>query len=87
MIIDDELSNINKLNIYSYNKLRKMKRRLYHNRYDNIVEQLMNRDISGMRKGRIKINNDNYFYPDLFTLVLVSLVAWLVQVQVYACAT
>lgn len=65
MIIDDELSNINKLNIYSYNKLRKMKRRLYHNRYDNIVEQLMNRDISGMRRGRIKINNDNYFYPDL----------------------
>lgn len=66
----DELSNINKLNISSYNRLRKMKRRLRSNdntRVTSIVEQLMNRPppINCKHSRRIKINNDNYFYPDL----------------------
>ena len=68
---NDELSNINKLNICSYNRLRKMKRRLRWNdnntRITSIVERLMNRPppINCKSSRRIKINNDNYFYPDL----------------------
>ena len=41
----NELSNINELNIFSYSKLRKMKRKLYDSKYDNIVDTLLNRTI------------------------------------------
>jgi len=59
-----DFSNVNELNILRYNKLRKMKRRLYENKYDDILEFLLNRSIP-KRTGRIKITNDNFFTPDI----------------------
>ena len=61
--VDNELSNINELNIFSYNKLRKMKRKLYDSKYDNIIDTLLSRTIP-KKMSKIKITNDNYFVPD-----------------------
>jgi hypothetical protein len=60
----DELSNINELNIFNYSKLRKMKRRIYENKYETTLEYLLNKSIP-KRNIKQKINNDNYFLPNI----------------------
>ena len=61
---DNDLSNINELNIFTYSKYSKMKRKLYDNKYDNIIEQLLNKSIP-RKISKIKINDSNYFTPDV----------------------
>ena len=62
--ISNEFNSVNELNILSYNKLRKMKRKIYENKYDNIVDFLINRSVL-KKNNRIKINDSNYFFPNL----------------------
>lgn len=59
-----DFSNINELNIFNYNRVRKMKRRLYENKYETLLEYLLNKNIP-KKNTRIKINQDNYFVPDI----------------------
>lgn len=58
-----EISNINELNIFNYSKLRKMKRRIYENKYDTTLEFLLNKSIP-KKCNKSKINNNNYFFPN-----------------------
>lgn len=61
---DNEFSNINELNILTYSKLRKMKRKIYQDKYENLLDYLLNKN-NLKKQHRIKINEDNYFYPNL----------------------
>lgn len=62
-IKNHEISIINELNIFNYSKLRKMKRRIYENKYDTNLEFLLNRN-TPRKTNKQKINNENYFFPD-----------------------
>ena len=65
----DDFSNINELkelNIFNYNKIKKMKRKNYENKYENILDYLLNKSIPSIsnRILKEKITDENFFFPD-----------------------
>ncbi len=67
----NEICKINELNIFSYSRIKKMKRKIYENKYDNMLDYLLNRNIL-KKQNRIKINNETYFFPDINNFDMLS---------------